>query len=214
MNNPKIIIYTVNLGGYDTKHDVPKWKHRDTSNYLYYTDGDAPNGWQRIEIPAGGRRESRFYKINSHLLPPHDISIYVDASYTIHRPLEALANYVEHADIALCRHKHGNIKRHADMVIKLGLGDREIVEAQMQRYGEVTIPLTENGLIIRRNNAKIKELNDRWWAEYQIGSQRDQLSLPYVIQEVKPVVNLLSFSARENKWLTWNPNHLKPRTII
>jgi hypothetical protein len=197
----KIIVYTTNLGGYDELYSPPKWEHIVQPEYLYYTDGEAPDGWIKIPMPKGNRKDSRYYKINSHLLPPHDVSIYIDACYKIKKPLNQLVNFVEETDIAICPHHHRTFRRHAEMCIELGLDDKETIQKQIIKYGDLQVPLTENSLIIRKNNAIIKELNELWWREYLEGSQRDQLSLPYALEQVKPKLTILPFSARDNKYL-------------
>lgn len=200
MKTPKIIVYTVNIGGYDNLHPYKDWN--EPCEKLYFTDGDAPDGWTKVEHPIGGRKESRHLKINSHLLPPHDISIYIDSCFHITGPLTKLVKMLGKADIALPPHPHKTLAKHAEMCILLGLDDEQIINEQMTRYGEVNTPLTENGIIVRRNTPKIKELNELWWQEYQSGSQRDQLSLPYAIQQTNAKLTLLPFSARNNKFLS------------
>ena len=201
----KVIVYTTNIGNYDDLHDIPKWEHIQHPEYLYYTDAKAPKGWKKIKIKTGDRKASRYWKINSHLLPPHDISIYIDACYKLKKPLNSLLDYVMHSDIAICPHPHQKFLKHAQMCIALGLDDKNIIEKQIKKYGEIQTPLTENSLIIRKNNAIIKELNELWWKEYKEGSQRDQLSLPYALSKVSAKLTILPFSARDNKYMYgWN----------
>lgn len=204
----KVIVYTINLDGYDPLHESPKikWENIDDFQYLYFTDGQHPEGWERVEHPKGGRKESRFYKINSHLLPPHDISVYLDASYGFKKPINKMLEYLREADIALSLHGKDNcLYDHAITCITCKLDDPIKIFEQVGRYASEDYPrmagLTENSFIIRRNNGKIKELNELWWEEYQKGSQRDQLSLPYALWKTKPKLSVLPFSARENKWL-------------
>jgi hypothetical protein len=217
----KTIVYTTNLDGYDALHESPKskWSFVDKDiEYLYYTDGEAPSGWEKVPMKTGDRKASRFYKINSHLLPPHDISIYIDASYIFKKPMGAILDNLR-GDIAISAHGKDNcLYKHAVTCITCKLDDPIEVFKQVGRYAQEGYPrdigLTENSLIIRRNNGIIKELNELWWQEYQRGSQRDQLSLPYALWKVKPKFNLLPFSARENKWLGNWGIHLKDRKWI
>ena len=209
----KIIVYTTNLGGYDDLHESPKvlFNNRDKFRYLYYTDGEAPAGWEKMEMPSGGRKESRFYKINSHLLPEHNISIYLDASYEFKKPIKVLPEFLGSRDIAICPHPHETLEKHANVCIALGLDTEKNIRPQVERYkGLISTPLTENSLIIRKNNATIKELNELWWKEYQAGSCRDQISLPYALSMTGARLKVLPFSARENKWLgNWCKHKIK-----
>jgi hypothetical protein len=213
----KIIVYTVNIGGYDKLNPAPVHPNPDFE-FLYFTDGEAPDGWNKVEIESGDRKASRFWKINSHLLPPHDISIYVDASAYWKKFPAKMINYLDDCDIGLPEHPTTNcVYDHALKCLQLKLGTLMVIFKQVGRYANEGLPqnfgLTENGLIIRKNNAKIKELNELWWKEYQEGSQRDQLSMPYALWKVKPKLKILPFSARENKWFTNNLMHLKSRHI-
>lgn len=209
----KIIVYTTNLGGYDELHNAPRDKNAE---YLYYTDNEAPRRWKKIEMPTGDRRASRFYKINSHLLPPHDISIYIDACYIIKKPLTELALFLGDRDIAIAEHARDKcIYQHGTRIKQLKLDDPKKVDKQIRNYMMKGMPhsfgLPENSLIIRRNNDKIKELNQMWWKEYQNGSQRDQLSLPYCLWKLNIKIAWLPFSARNNDWLGNWANHIGSR---
>lgn len=207
----KTIVYTVNINAYDNLHPVKK----DSVDYLYFTEGFSPSGWKRINFTAKDRKGSRYYKINSHLLPPHDISIYIDACLKLKRPISEIIKYLKN-DIAICEHPRSNcVYHHAKMCIKLGLDDPLVIKNQMKRYAKLGLPrflgLTENCLIVRRNNDKIKELNEVWWKEYQKYSQRDQLSLPYALFKTNTKVDILPFNSRDNKYYKNWGNHLKSR---
>lgn len=159
----KIIWYTCNFGGYD------EW--------------DYPEGTLVFSSDTGGRHESRFYKINSHFLPPHDISIYFDASRKWKCEPKKLAEYMEKDWMAFihpirrCAYQELN-------EVEGTLANRDVVREQKKRYNEDGFPelngLYENSIIVRANNDRVKKLNEAWWEEYNRGCQRDQTSLPYV----------------------------------
>jgi hypothetical protein len=204
-----IIVYTVNLGGYDQRHEYPQRYKIDGVRYLYYSDQPAPDGWEWIKVNKGGRRESRYMKINSHLLPDHDYSIYIDASYQIQKPLNKLLEDFS-ADIGLCKHKDNSLVKHAMTCIGCRLDDPKEIFKQVGRYMSENIPdiqVSENSLLVRKNNGIIKLLNETWWEEYSTGSQRDQLSMPYAIWKANPTIQWFPFSARENKYLANFGNH-------
>jgi len=210
----KVIVYTCNLGGYDVLRKAPK--PIEDFRYLYYTDQEAPDGWEKMTMKSGGRRESRFYKINSHLLPEHDISIYVDANAYWGRSPFKMVEYIKGFDIAIPPHPNDRcVYKHALTCMRLNLDAILPILKQVGKYANEGMPenigLTENGLIIRANNPKVKELNELWWKEYQAGSQRDQLSMPYALWRTQPKLKILPFSARENKWFSNNLIHLKSR---
>lgn len=215
----KIIVYTVNINGYDRLNPSPRAMFPELEQdvrYLYFTNGEAPDGWEKIAIEDGDRKASRYWKINSHLLPEHEVSIYIDACAVYKKPVGKMATFLEDCDIALPKHPSNVcVYQHTGTCLLLQLDKPEVIFRHVGRYADEGMPanngLTENGLIIRRNNEKVKELNELWWKEYQNGSQRDQLSLPYVLWKLKPDVHILPFSARENKWFYNDLNHLKLR---
>jgi len=172
----KVIVYTVNIGGYDKLNPIPRGDNPDFE-WLYFTDGEAPDGWTKMPIESGDRKDSRYWKINSHLLPPHDISIYVDACATWGRYPTRLPEYLK-GDIALPTHPNcGCVYKHAELCMRLELDDKLEIFKQVGKYANEGLPinngLTENGFILRKNNQAVKELNELWWKEYQEGSQRD-----------------------------------------
>lgn len=209
--NLKVIVYSTNLKGYDALHDAPPYKFNmsDDFQYLYYTDDLAPNGWEKIEMQGDSRKESRYYKINSHKLPPHDISIYVDASFNFTKGIKNWVDFVSEHDIAIAKHgKDENIYEHIGTCIHAEKDDPKKMIAQVSKYINEGLPehiLTENGIIIRRNNANVKLMNEIWWSEYIAGSERDQLSLPYALWKSGVKMTLLPFSVRENEYCNgWN----------
>jgi len=209
----KIIVYTTNLGDYDMLHETPNVKFGidDGFTYLYYTDGDAPDGWQKVEFNGDSRKESRYYKINSHLLPQHDISIYLDACYSFKSGIDNFHSYVDNCDIAIAKHgRDEDIYSHLGTCIHTEKDDPKKMVKQVCRYLSEGLPdhtLTENSIIIRRNNDKVKQMNEIWWNEYLIGSERDQLSLPYAIWKSGVNLSVLPFSARDNQYLTGWATH-------
>lgn len=210
----KIIIYTVNIGGYDKGHsiDLPH-------ECLYFTDQKtAPKGWKHMLIKTGGRKESRKLKINSHLLPPHDISIYIDANLKTEKDITKLLKYLK-TDIAIPRHTRDMcVYQHARRCIALKLDNPVIIKKHIDKLRRNGMPrhygLTENCFIIRRNNDRIKELNQLWWRTYKGGSQRDQLSLPYALWKTNTEVSYLPINYsdphhRINEWWSGWGKHLK-----
>lgn len=210
----KIIVYTTNLGHYDKYQPAIKDPLVD---YLYYTDGKrAPTGWKKIEMASGDRKASRFYKINSHFLPDHDISIYIDASYKIEKPLSPLIELLGKNDMAMCLHPFDRcVYEHARRCKKLRLEDPQVIRNQIRHYSIKRMPpmfgLTENSLIIRKNNKRVERFNNLWWSEYSRWSQRDQLSCPYALWKSDIKLKILPFSARVNPYLSNWGNHLGKR---
>lgn len=211
-----IIIYTVNIGNYDKGKPI-NLPYR----CLYLTDKKkAPKGWEHVAVKTGNRKESRRYKINSHLLPPHEISIYVDANLKINKDITELIKYLK-TDIGAPRHARDScVYKHGRRCVALKLDNPTLIKDQLNKAKRAGVPrgrgLTENCLIIRKNTKEVEELNKRWWKLYRRGSQRDQLSLPQALWENKTQVTYLPIhytdpAHRINEWFSGWGKHLKKR---
>ena len=207
----KILVYSTNLNSYDDLHETPavKFNMQDDFEYLYYTDTEAPKGWTKIDMTGESRKESRFYKINSHFLPDHDISIYIDASFQFLKGISNFPDLLGESDVALAKHgKDEDIYEHLGTMIHSQKDDPKKMVKQVCKYLNEGLPdhtLTENGIIIRQNNKAVRKMNEIWWQEYLFGSERDQLSLHYAIWKSGAKLGMLPFSVRENEYLAgWN----------
>lgn len=214
----KVIVYSTNLNSYDDLHETPevKFNMQDDFEYLYYTDTEAPKGWTKIDMTGESRKESRFYKINSHFLPDHDISIYIDANLNFQKGITNFPDFVADHDVAIAKHgKDNNIYEHVGTCSYSGKDEPKRMMRQVAKYINEGLPdhtLTENCIIVRKNNKRVRKMNEIWWQEYLYGSERDQLSLPYAIWKSGAKLTLLPFSARENEYLTgWNTH--KPKEL-
>lgn len=231
-----IIIYTVNLGNYDPLNEVPEYLLNDELlnervRYLYYTDKNkAPKGWERMyynpmaiddeifnnylhnEFEFNSLRQaSRLPKIDITVLPDHDISIYIDASYKITDDLIKMLKYHD-LGFSACPHYHTEVYSHLDMLIELrkeSEKEKNRIIRYFNEYPDIRkIKLTENSILIRDNTPDNILLGQKWWEIYNSLSDRDQLSLPVALLETKSVVNLLPFSARDNDYLFGWGEHL------
>ena len=69
----------------------------------------------------------------------------------------------------------------ADYCVHYGIGDQKEILEQMKRYkGFKTNELAMCGILVRKNTPEMRSLCEKWWAEICRGSNRDQLSFPYV----------------------------------
>jgi hypothetical protein len=186
----KIIVYSVNIGGYD-EIKTPK-TYDPNVEYILFTDDESVMSevWKIypidfVDSKLDNRRKSRYLKLNSHLvLPEHDISIYVDNCFEpLFDDVNKLLEEINFGNLNMMAYKHRErictyVESHE--VLKLNLDSKVIVNNQMKRYHNMGFPtnygLYENGFLIRRNNLKIKFFNEAWWKELSKNSARDQLS--------------------------------------
>lgn len=200
----KIIVYSVNTGGYDNLYS-PKICDPNV-RYILFTDNKYFKSkiWEVNHVDflseiKDNRRIARYVKINSHLvLPSHDISIWIDHCYSPRinnfekmlkeNPFESIMSY---------RHDCRNcIYDEAKKIISDKLDYELTVKKQMEKYLLESFPknigLFDSGFTVRKNDDKVKLFNDTWWSEISNGSARDQLSQVYSSWKTK--VPISSFS--------------------
>jgi hypothetical protein len=186
----KIIVYSVNINGYD-EFNEPK-VYDPNVEYILFTDDNTIKSdiWKitpvdfikkNIEL----RKKSRYLKINSHLvLPPHDISIYVDHCFeSKFSDVNKMLDDINFHDKNIMAYKHPERNctyDEANTVLQYRLDTINVVSNQMKRYTNMGFPkqygLFEGGFIFRKSNDKIKNFNETWWNEVLKNSGRDQLS--------------------------------------
>jgi hypothetical protein len=199
INKEKIIVYTVNVGGYESVKEPLAID--PTVEYLLFTDDKTLTSehWKVIQIErklADPRRTSRLPKILAHkYLPDHDISVYIDSSLEIKTPdvRKMVAECLGSSDISLYRHYkrdcvYDEIKFVMNSTDRI-VSDKDICIKALKKYEDINYPknngLFENAFIIRRNSEKIRKLNETWWSEYDAGAERDQFVFMYALNKIK-----------------------------
>lgn len=222
----KIAVFTALVGAYDKA--PPQINPEPGVDYFLFTDRIAefkgalpwtilPNPWPTDGTKTANRRASRAAKLDpvAHL-PPHDVSVYIDANLEIkkhgfaHWCADQLRDHVIAAPIHVPRRGTMNIYGHdclyeeGKVCIALGLDKREPIEQQMWRYRECGFPakfgLLENCVLARRSTPQIDALGKLWTHEYMFGSQRDQCSLMFCLWKSGMRWKPLPIHARKNVW--------------
>lgn len=222
-NKPKIIVYSVNTGGYDELRSPDVYD--PNIRYILFTDNKyfKSNIWEVnhvdfVDSKLDNRRKARYIKINPHLvLPNHDISIWVDNCY---KPkfnnAEEFLKEIGFFNNNIMSYKHDVrqcIYSESEEVKLQRLDYEEIVNSQMSRYRIEGFPrnygLFDSGFTIRKNNKEVNEFNDIWWSEVKNFSARDQLSQVYSSWksgiEIKRI--LIGSSIYSNKYLNPKVKH-------
>lgn len=199
-------IYTVITGNYDTiKQPLVLTPGAD---YFLFTNNPhirEAGVWKVVHIPSlsiGSRSEkennillSRKVKMLAHEYLPkgYDVSVYVDADMLLKESFcELLDTMADNSLMGACRHSYCvSVRQEINDLIYKGMVDAHQVEPQWQRYVDWgfkdDIGISENGLLIRRHHdARVIQLMELWWEEYQHGCLRDQVSL-------MPCMNRLGF---------------------
>jgi hypothetical protein len=73
--------------------------------------------------------------------------------------------------------------------------------------------VTENCIIVRKNDIITQGINELWWQEYSTGSCRDQVSMPYVLWRLGVKPNYFRFHSRKNKYYRNWGEHLKSNRV-
>jgi len=186
----RTVVYTALLGDRDSVIDPPQSFPK--CEYICYTDRKTQlNIWsicsvrQTLDSP---RRDSRMYKLLPHrFLPPHDVSIWVDANIRPAADPETLvAGYLKGHDIVSFHHPARTCAYHEAAICTKNQTDPvEVIERQIESYRSQGYPedngLAAAGVLIRRNTERVKEFNELWWHEVANSSVRDQISFNYAI---------------------------------
>ena len=163
-----------------------------------------------IKIPSGIAID-RFIKLNPiDVLPKHNISIYHDARIILYPPIiEEISKFNLNFDLISLKHR---FRRTFEEELLICFAYRKI---DLKKYLKIinfannssfntkvnnSIRLSENGLIVRKNNDKINIFSKKW-TNLTIMTIRDQLSLPLTLYKLNDL-NLERSFFKENFSLT------------
>jgi hypothetical protein len=187
----EVVVYTVVTGAYDRLRPA-----RGKATWLCFTDGSAEPArpWDFVKVPACRTvderiRQARRIKTLPHLfLPPHAVSVWIDANLELRVSPRALTKFVGREPLATFAYPdtYGHrdcAYQEARACILRGKDDRSRIEAQMNRYRDMGFPehagLAETSIVVRRDTPECRALGELWWAEISKGSRRDQLSFNF-----------------------------------
>jgi hypothetical protein len=224
----KIIVYSVNIGGYDEFREPTIYD--PNIRYILFTDNKyyKSNIWEICHtdfLPKNldNRKKARYVKLNPHIvLPNHDVSIWVDHCYTprFKSAVELLKEINFNNDIMCYRHNIRNCTYdESKVVINDKLEYPNVVNQQMNKYREDGFPrnygLFDSGFTIRKNSKDVIRFNNIWWNEISNHSGRDQLSQMYSSWKsnvgITPI--RVGSSIYNNKFLSQKIKHPKKWSI-
>ena len=216
-------IFTVITGNYDTIKQ-PLVLEEGVEYYLFTNNPKIIDAgvWKVVQITFEdwqGRteRENNILLSRKVKMLPHkylsngaEWSIYIDADMLIKEPLmELLKDLHDDTLFAACRHSYcGSVREEIEDLVAKGMVDVTQVENQWQCYVEWgfedDLGISENGLLFRRhNNARVAQLMELWWEEYQNGCLRDQVSLmPCMFRtDFMPYFQFIEMDIRNNDFV-------------
>ncbi len=185
----KLLVYTCCFGGYDSLKPQPVI---DGVEYVAITDGkcEPREPWRVVQTEAtidSPRRSSRYPKIMAHEFFPGRTTLYIDATMRLLRDprefADSLIRQRPESQIFLCHHpERMDIQDESAAIIRVRFDDRQLVRKHLARYDDLDVSgigLPCGGVLLRRPGCE--RFNSIWWDEYQTGSMRDQMSLPYAL---------------------------------
>lgn len=196
----KIAVYTVLVGKYDNLQQ-PEYIS-DDFDYICFSN-DIPHDhigvWKvhKFDYTNSNRvRESRFPKLNPHLLlPDYDFSLYIDANQRITKDLLEKTQGLMHQNVACAMIVHPTrdcIYQEAHFLVGEVHGGLRV---QWDVFRMVRLLVKEkypehNGLccgcaIFRKHNdSHVIAFSKKWWETYSQYCQRDQMSANYALWKV------------------------------
>jgi len=182
-----MIVYTTIFNTYEQLKPPPV--HPPNTKFVCYTDNllQSRPDWElrRVLCRLSPNHCARFYKImSSSCFPDTEVTIWHAGNVTLQGNLSSLAALVENADIAVLKHPERNcVYEEVDACIKSQLDNPNVLFRQQARYRLNGYPsqygLSMTFLIVRRNTARVQQLEEAWWREIELGSVLDHLSFDY-----------------------------------
>ena len=162
----------------------------------------------QLDIFKDNRMNAKLPKILSHKFISGD-TIWTDANIRLLVPAEQLIDeWLGDDDIIVFSHPwRKNSYEEIERCIKKYPEYKEILIEQKNKYISENFnggKLAECGMIIRKNNFKVAEFNEAWWAEICRWSSRDQISFPYVISKFPSLkVNYIKGNVRKHEYFQY-----------
>jgi hypothetical protein len=157
-------------------------------------------------------RIAKHPKILPHrYFPDHDLSVWVDGNIAPGiKMADAVKELLLEHNMAIHRHpRRSCLYREAETIIAHQKDDPVLIEKIVLRYlAREGVPheagLYEGGIIYRRHHdPDIKRAMELWWQEIDAGSNRDQLSLPYVIIKTGLKLKIVDCNLRVTPYATF-----------
>lgn len=222
----KFVVYTALFGDYDDLIE-PKEKF-EGCDFICFTDQKNLKSyiWEirlvnECDLPPN--MMNRKYKILPHLfLGEYERSLYVDANIAIlGNPLELAEKYLIKYHCAIPKHPDRKcVYDEAPLLIRSGRASFLEVFKQLYFYYKEGYVLqnnfTENNILFRNHNSNICiSIMEKWWSQINTYTQRDQLSLGYVLWKEKVNIKYIKENSRTaNRYFSINKHKNKQNENI
>jgi len=197
---PKLAIYTAAFGDHDKPAELPGLQ--GVVDLFCFTDSpdlklDTWQIFRRPNVFRTPRMDAKWYKMSAcHLMPQHEVSIYLDASIRVKDPSLMIAEVGRalsrdaRGELAFFLHpeEQRSLEQEAAFSMTMPKYQGEPCVRQVEHYRDAGMPASDpgyhlyaGGVIGRRHNAAVERFEKRWFDECVHWSCQDQLSIPYVL---------------------------------
>ena len=206
----KKVIYTVNLGKYDSIKNIPKqegWDYVNIIDWEITEEEKKKANWTFMMIPDFIKymnvsiiKKQRFIKLHPHFFfKNYEISLYIDSIYILFGNIDNLIIRLLPPEINIVMNEHRTRNKVSDemkSVLSFKKEKIEVIQIIKERYKKNKFPdnlgLIEASFILRRHNEKdCINIMEKWWNEIKMYSHRDQLSICYVLWKEKKKIKLI-----------------------
>lgn len=211
-----LVVYTVVTGGYEQPSD-PRDVLGADADVVVFTDDPSqlPASMQpiarRLEFDGPSQLASRHPKMLPHLyFPDHERSIYVDANFHLRSDPRPLAEgLTEDRPMTVLRHSERTSPlAEARLVVERGFARWTDIHAHFARqraagFDPAISTLSYGGFLARlHHRPDLIEAMNHWWAAFEHGVRRDQLSLDFALWSagVRPT-RLPLHNHRNDHWI-------------
>jgi hypothetical protein len=143
------------------------------------------------------RRNAKVYKILPFaFLPEYDYFFWVDSTHRLEtNPYEVIDKYLKDTDVAVFKHPERDcIYPEGKIVMDIKFDHPNLIEDQLAFYRDLCYP-ESNGLYelpvrVQRNTPTTQRMGWMWWEQICMFSSRDQISFPFVCNQlgIKPSI--------------------------
>ncbi|MDC3392652.1 DUF616 domain-containing protein [Acidimicrobiia bacterium] len=199
MKMSNIAVITSSIG---KESNLLEQGYNNSADFYAFTDSsklNENNSWEKIQcipyISDGyfkNRINAKIFKILPFIfLPEYEYFIWIDSNLILKQDPKILVDeYLNQHDMALMKHsKRECVYDEAKEVIIQKLDYSKNIKNQYKYYKFEKYP-KKNGLYdcsfrIQRNTDEIKKMSVMWWSHIIKFSSRDQISLPFVLNNLK-----------------------------
>lgn len=194
----KVVVYACIAGPYE----LPKepFFPEENVDYILYTDQPKKNRdsvWEYRDIPdhvlkisKSGKVRNEYIRTHPHeFFPEYDYAIYVDGSLRIMSDASSWVSLVS-PRVGIAMHKRGNITcvyKEGQGNLYMKRGNPKNIRVQMKYYRNEGMPenfgVLESPVIVTDlSHPTAIQIYNLWWEDFlRWNSQRDQMSLPFVL---------------------------------